>query len=652
MTRAEWRVCVDWNGDGDFGGPGEDVTGDVLGLTLDHSRDLLRDRIPAARLEMELRNGDHRYSPPNGRSPLAGSVKPGRKLWVRAAYPFDGFSNTPGTRLAEHSPDYDDGFAWSEHSGGFEIAPTGTGARTRTAAGGGRCVATLDYGDADVSFGCDFTRGGGTAHGGLCFRYSDSSNFLYARVTGSAVEVRKVEGGADSLLASASHAWASGVRGFLQVEMHGASIRIFAGLDAVVETESSFNMGATRHGLFSEGQADHVWEGFGGWVSLFHGGIDSILPRPGRGARYCYVRALDEMERMSTVTLYTYASSAFPQRSDHILGDILDYAGADAGRRRFDAGSTLVPHTFSPAMWGVKALDEIYRLQDEEDGFVYVDGHGYWRLEGRGHRAAGPHASASAIIGETSGGAGAYFSDLAWDDGAANVENAVFVRVRSYTVEGAQTVWTLSQTPRFAANETKVFLAESSAYDTVVGYTPPVARVDYLANSRRNGFGLDITSQLTVSHPDTSGYKGLGTLVSVTFGSRSGYLTLLNLRGVNAIKFGDPVLALADDTASKGAYGERIKTIDARWTSEVAAAQATAESRLERKRQPKTDLRVTVPNGSRANMLLMLQRRISDRVNVSYGNMGIDEDFFIEGHTLTVGEGGRAVTRELVLRGV
>ena len=291
MTRAEWRVCVDWNGDGDFGGPGEDVTGDVLGLTLDHSRDLLRDRIPAARLEMELRNDDHRYSPPNGRSPLAGSLKPGRQLWVRAAYPFDGFCNTPGTRLAEHSPDYDDGFAWSEHSGGFEIAPTGTGARTRTAAGGGRYAATLDYGDADVSFGCDFTRGGGTAHGGLCFRYSDSSNFLYVRVTGSAVEVRKVEGGADSLLASASHAWASRVRGFLQVEMHGASIRVFVGLDVVVEAESSFNnMGTTKHGLFSEGQADHGWEGFGGWVSLFHGEhrLDSAEAGPrGRGTATC-----------------------------------------------------------------------------------------------------------------------------------------------------------------------------------------------------------------------------------------------------------------------------------------------------------------------------------------------------------------------------
>ena len=213
-------------------------------------------------------------------------------------------------------------------------------------------------------------------------------------------------------------------------------------------------------------------------------------------------------------------------------------------------------------------------------------------------------------------------------------------------------MWTLSEAPRFVANETKVFLAESSAYDTVVGYSQPVARTDYLANTRRSGFGLDITSQLTVSHPDTDDFKGLGTLVSVTFGSRSGYLTLLNLRGVNAIKFGDPVLVLAEDAASKSGYGERIRTIDARWAREVKTAQATAESRLARRRQPKTELRLTVPNGSGANMMLMLQRRLSDRVNVSYSDMGIDEDFFIEGHTLTVEEGGRAVTRELALRGV
>ncbi len=649
MTRAKWRICVDWNGDGDFEDANEDVTGDVLGLTLDHARDLLTDRIPAARVEMELRNADHKYSPPNATSPLAGKVKPGRKLWVRAAYPFDAFADAAGTRLAAHAPDYDAGFAWTEHSGGFEIRPAGTGART---AGAGRCAATLDFGDPDASFGCDFTRGAGSVHGGLCFRYSDANNFLYARVTGSKVELRKVEAGADSLLASSALAWAAGSSRFLQVELHGSSIRVFVGPDEAAAAESSFNLAATRHGLYSDGQANHAWQGFGGWVSLFHGSIDSVLPRPGSAERYCYVRALDEMERMSAVTLYTYASSAFPQRSDHVLGGILDYAGADADRRLLDAGSILVPHTFSPAVWGVKALDEIYRLQDEEDGFIYVDGHGYWRLEARGHRAAGPHASPSASIGDDSGGANAYFSDLAWDDGAANVENVVFVRVRSYTLEGAQTVWTLSEAPRFAANETRAFLAESSKYGTVVGYTPPTARVDYLANARRNGFGLDLTSQLTVTHPNTTDYKGLGTLVKVTFGSKAGYLTLLKLRGLNAIKFGDPALTLAEDAASKSAYGERVRTIDARWTRELKRAQATAESRLARKKQPKTALRLTVPNGSKANVLLILQRRLSDRVTVTYGDMGIDDDFFIEGHTLTVGEGGRAVTRELALRAV
>ena len=156
MTRAEWRVCVDWNGDGDFGGPGEDVTGDVLGLTLDHSRDLLTDRTPAARLEMELRNGRPQVQPAQRQVAAGGQREAGAQAVGAGGVPVRRFFQYAGTRLAEHSPDYDDGFTWSEQSGGFEIGPTGVG--TRTAAGGGRCVATLDYGDADVSFGCDFTR--------------------------------------------------------------------------------------------------------------------------------------------------------------------------------------------------------------------------------------------------------------------------------------------------------------------------------------------------------------------------------------------------------------------------------------------------------------------------------------------------------------
>ena len=130
MAQAQWQVLIDWNDDGDFSDPDEDVTAAVLGLTLEHFRDLAAGHIEAARLELELKNDDHKYSPPNGSSPLFGDLKPGRRVWVRAAYPYDALSDAAATRLADHIPTYDSGFSWEEHAGGYRIAPGGTGART------------------------------------------------------------------------------------------------------------------------------------------------------------------------------------------------------------------------------------------------------------------------------------------------------------------------------------------------------------------------------------------------------------------------------------------------------------------------------------------------------------------------------------------
>ena len=652
MAVAKWVVGVDWDDDGSFSGVHEDVTGDVLGLTLEHFRDLASGHVEAARLELELANAGHKYSPPNSKSPLSGNLKPGRTVWLRAAYPYDALAGAPGARLTTHAPDFDSSFSWTEHAGGFEIGTSGTGARTAGAGGGAR-VATIDFGERDVSLGCTFTRGASAAsHGGLCFRYASASNYVYVRVTGSAVEVRKVESGADGLVASASYAWPAAASRLLQVVLHGDSVRVFVDDAQVLEATSSFNASATRHGLYCDSGADHSWSDFGGWVSLFHGAVDLVRPRPGPGARYCYLRALDEMERLTSVTLYTHATAQLPQGSDDILDDVLDYAGVSPARRRLDAGATLVPDTWSPSIWNVRALDEIHRLQDEEDGLVYVDGHGYWRLEARGHRAAGPHTAALATLGHDGKDGAAYFSDLAWDDGAANVENVVFMRTRSAANKGTQTAWTLTETPSFAANETKEFLAESRTYDTVVGQIRPRKNTDYAANTKRDGTGTDITAELSVSHPARGEFNGRGTLVRVTFGATAGYLTLLKLRTRNAIEYGDPVLVKAEDAESRRTYGERTRTIEARWTREADAALAAAESRRDRRKDPKTVLRAVVPNASKSNLLLTLQRSFSDRVRVTYPDMGIDDGFFVEGRRITVGEGWTSVTAELLLQAV
>ena len=88
------------------------------------------------------------------------------------------------------------------------------------------------------------------------------------RVTGSAIEVRKVEAGADSQVATASHTWTWGQKKFVQVVLHGDSIRVFVDSDEEVDTSYSFNNTATRHGLFCDDHADHTWDGFGECVSL------------------------------------------------------------------------------------------------------------------------------------------------------------------------------------------------------------------------------------------------------------------------------------------------------------------------------------------------------------------------------------------------
>ena len=646
--QAKWLVSVDWNDDGAFSHPDEDVTTDVLGLTLEHFRDLASGYMESARLDLELRNDTHRYSPPNAASPLHGNLVPGRRVWVRAAYPFDSLLGRPGARLGSRTAYLGAGFSWTEHGDGFEIAPSGSGVRSGGSQSGAR-TATIDLGSPDVSFGCRFTRGGSSRHGGLCLRRT-ADGYLYVRVTGKAIELREARTGSPgTLVASSPHTWNEDAEKFLQVVMHGDDIQVFVEDLFVLEAASSFNVSATSHGLFCEGTADHVWRGFGGWVSLFHGRVDSIQPRPRRGARYCYLRAFDEMERLGAVTLYTYATAQLPQTSGDILGHILDYAGVDTARRKIDGGAVLVPDTFSPAIWGVKALGEIQRLQDEEDGLVYVDGHGRWRLEASDHRNAGPHARALAAITSSGRSAGPYYSDLVWDDGAGSIENMVFIRIRGYTNLGLRAAWTLAEKPSFRALEAKDFLAEATGYDTLGGQLTPIPNLDYRANTMQDGSGDDITREIAVSYPDTATYNGKGTLVRVTFGATPGYLTLLQLRTLNAIRYDDPVILRGDDAASRRAYGDRIRSIDARWTRESETALAAIRSRLRRRKDPNTVLRLTVKNGSSANLLLVLQRTVSDRLRVSYTDMGIDRDFFVEGRSITVSEGRTLVTGSLLL---
>lgn len=308
-----------------------------------------------------------------------------------------------------------------------------------------------------------------------------------------------------------------------------------------------------------------------------------------------------------------------------------------------------MPRLWSPSLWGVQAADEIRRLQDEEDGFIFVDGHGYWRLENRTHREVASHKTAKVLLHSVSG-KGAYFSDLEWSDGVNNVENKLFMRIRDTTNHGHRTVWALVDTPYFNAGETREFLAESKDFDVVGGQITPRPKTDYAANTQADGTGADITAQISVAYPSIRLYNGRGTLIRVRFGSTAGYLTRLGMRTVNARTYNAPLLLTAEDKSGQADYGQRIRTIDARWIREAESAQAALDNRLARRAAPRTALKVTLPNGSEANTLTLLQLRLSDRIALKYEDMGVNGDFFIEGHSLQVTQGGKKIERALLLQ--
>ena len=153
MSDAKWKLMVDWQGAGEFAGADDDITPAALGLSLRHIRDLKSEYINPARLDVRLANFDHKYSPPNTASPLFGVLKPGRKAWLRAAFPCDEFGDIAGASLADHAPEYGAAYRWIDPNHDFRIAADG-GAQA-DGARSGRRIATIDFGLTDVSFGCD-----------------------------------------------------------------------------------------------------------------------------------------------------------------------------------------------------------------------------------------------------------------------------------------------------------------------------------------------------------------------------------------------------------------------------------------------------------------------------------------------------------------
>jgi hypothetical protein len=317
-----------------------------------------------------------------------------------------------------------------------------------------------------------------------------------------------------------------------------------------------------------------------------------------------------------------------------------------------DTGRILIS-TEPRALWRISAISALYAAQDEEDGFIYIDGLGYLRLEESGHRNSSPHSTSRATFQDTSSSS-PYVSGLSWDDGSDGVENDITFRYHLEEDQGLQEVWRLRDVPAIPAGETRDFLAESTAYDVVDSIRTPVATTDYTANSQPDGGGTDMTADLSVSLPLTSEFQGRGTVVRVTnnHSTDTAYITLLKLQADQSYQDFESTIYQTEDSTSQNDHGKRSRVVDCRYIDNYETARAVAQDRLARKKDRKTRLNLTLPNGDQNNLMQMVHRVLSDRITLVYSDMGINQDFFIEHMELEVVARTGEVTARWLVQGV
>ena len=659
MTNPFWRVWVDWNGNGTWGESAgeyrEDVTGDVLELDWKWGRTLLpsgrQRRIEPARLDLTLQNHDLRYTPGNPQSPLAGYLSAGRRIWASFAYPCDYFAGSDGTDINGRIVPHGDSLPWVKETTGPAGLELSAG-RVRPSAVAGGAIYTLDFGEADAHVGL-VVRRSSNGQSGVVLRFLNQWDYLRVRFGETGTVLEDVTFGFPSALRRGDPL-AAGVDYFIEIELHGSSVRLYAtDLDAGTMNRrqildgggNATNLAATRHGIWHDGSIAATGDrfaNFGGWRSFFHGSLVRISPeRDSELGNVCRCQARDDLALLGPLPLY----NLFNQRnlSSGVMADgILTWAGFSPNYRRVEAGQTLVA-TEPRALWRLSVESALRSLADEENGRIYMDGRGYFRLESAAHRQATAHASPRATLRDTSA-AGACFSHLVWDQGVDAVENSVTFRYRLGESKGLQEIWRLRDVPAIPAGESRDFLAESAAYDVVDSIRLPSATTDYTANSRPDGTGDALTASIVVSLPSVADggsgtgatHRGRGTVVRVENGhaSSTAYLTFLRLRADRTCQALEPTSYRAEDAASQAANGLREGTVECRFIDNYETARIGAEARLADRSNPRVRLLLTIPNGNGANLTQIVHRVLSDRIKVVSSNPNIDGDFFIEGMEL------------------
>lgn len=328
---------------------------------------------------------------------------------------------------------------------------------------------------------------------------------------------------------------------------------------------------------------------------------------------------LDGLNLLNGFTLSTEVLESM--RTGTLINYILDQMGW-TGPRDIDPGATIVPFWWVEGVTAFAAVQDLVKSEGPPS-VAYVALDGTFVFRDRHHRLLRPQSTDAQVIfaqKEIDCAAplvtGYHFTaPFTYEHGAKNIINSVSFAVEERAATpGLAAVWTSTDTISLALGQGMQITASGS--DPFINAVTPVLGTDYTTSG---------TGVLQVVLNRTSGQTATLSLLAV---GGPVIVTGLQLRA-QAIPVISTTQIMQQDTASITAHGQFGYSDTVPW-ADAGDAYAVASVILLHyaERSPTVQLRVVAEDAQ--HFAQILQRQISDRIHITNGETGTDDDFFIE----------------------
>lgn len=166
----------------------------------------------------------------------------------------------------------------------------------------------------------------------------------------------------------------------------------------------------------------------------------------------------------------------------------------------------------------------------------------------------------------------------------------------------------------------------------------PIATTDYLMNTKKDGTGTNITSDLTVSVV----YRTAEAEITLTNGSAyTGKITFMRLRGYGVYQ-DSSIKSVSEDSASQTSYGHQELNIEQQYQRDTGIGKTWADKIMDKEKSPRTVLnRVDfIANNSDSLMFAFLAMDIGDMVKIEELTLELNNYYYINGVEFNISSGG------------